>query len=452
MMRKALCFNNYFMKYFIAICCIFFLSAISANVNAQPGSLKIGDKIPAIVFRKSINYKTISIKLSDFRGKVLLLDFWETTCAPCIRNFPKLDSLQKKFRDQLVILPITDESAERTRQFFRRASMKGLSLSSVVEDKISGIYFPHRVIPHCALINADGIVVAVTLPEYIDESVIGDVIHKTVIHLPVKTDNLAFDGSKSLFIDGNGGTGSPFFYRSLVSGHVAGLSSSFARTKLDSLRKGISYRNIPIAQLYLNAYERPLWYWVSRMYFEGVADTTKYYRSPALNKRSLIEWGQKNTYCYDLVVPSACTDSAMQNIMADDLNRAFGALYNLKVFIGKRNLDCWQLIVSKNDRLAAVIKQDTIGAPHNYTVADKEQSVYEYQSPDDLAMRLEGILKIPVANKTEQAFHIDLILPDEVINKARHGDISRLQEILAAKGLTLIPGQSEFEALVFKEN
>jgi thiol-disulfide isomerase/thioredoxin len=452
MMRKALCFNNYFMKYFIAICCIFFLSAISANVNAQPRSLKIGDKIPAIVFRKSINYKTVSIKLSDFRGKVLLLDFWETTCAPCIRNFPKLDSLQKKFRDQLVILPVTDESTEKARQFFKRASMKHLSLPSVVEDKVSNIYFPHRVIPHCALIDASGIIVAITLPEYVDESVISDVIHKTPIHLPVKTDNLAFDGNKPLFVDGNGGMGAPFFYRSLVSGHVDGLSSSFAQIKIDSVRKEISYRNIPIAQLYLNAYKRPLWYWVSRIYFDGVTDTTKYYRALTLNKRSLIEWGQKNTYCYDLIGPAALTDSAMQDIMADDLNKAFGALYHLNVFIGKRNLDCWQLIVAKHDVLATSIKQNTAGEPHNYTIADKEQSVYENQSPRDLAISLEGILRFPVADKTEQTFHIDLIIPDEAISKARRGDLSLLQELLTAKGLTLVTGKSEFEVLVFKEN
>ena len=38
--------------------------------------------------------------LSDFRGKVLVLDFYATWCAPCRRSIPHLVELQKKFADQ----------------------------------------------------------------------------------------------------------------------------------------------------------------------------------------------------------------------------------------------------------------------------------------------------------------------------------------------------------------
>lgn len=47
------------------------------------------------------------LRLSDFRGKVVLLDFWATWCAPCRRSIPDLVELQKEFADELVIIGIS---------------------------------------------------------------------------------------------------------------------------------------------------------------------------------------------------------------------------------------------------------------------------------------------------------------------------------------------------------
>lgn len=49
-----------------------------------------------------------SIKISDFKGKVVLLDFWYRGCLPCLQATPELIKLQKEFKDQLVIIGIND--------------------------------------------------------------------------------------------------------------------------------------------------------------------------------------------------------------------------------------------------------------------------------------------------------------------------------------------------------
>ena len=47
------------------------------------------------------------VSLSDFEGKVVLLDFWATWCPPCRRGVPDLVEIQKKYKDELVIIGIS---------------------------------------------------------------------------------------------------------------------------------------------------------------------------------------------------------------------------------------------------------------------------------------------------------------------------------------------------------
>jgi thiol-disulfide isomerase/thioredoxin len=56
-----------------------------------------------------------AFKLSDFRGKVLVVDFWATYCPPCVRQVPRLAELSKKYRDKgLEVVGLTsDDKADQ---------------------------------------------------------------------------------------------------------------------------------------------------------------------------------------------------------------------------------------------------------------------------------------------------------------------------------------------------
>lgn len=54
---------------------------------------------------KSVDGKTI--KLSDYKGKIVIVDFWATWCPPCRRGIPDLVSIQKEFKGKVVIIGIS---------------------------------------------------------------------------------------------------------------------------------------------------------------------------------------------------------------------------------------------------------------------------------------------------------------------------------------------------------
>jgi cytochrome c biogenesis protein CcmG, thiol:disulfide interchange protein DsbE len=58
-----------------------------------------------------------TLRLSSYRGKVVVLNFWATWCAPCIEEIPSLNRLQREL-PQLVVLGVSvDEDGDAYRQF-----------------------------------------------------------------------------------------------------------------------------------------------------------------------------------------------------------------------------------------------------------------------------------------------------------------------------------------------
>lgn len=72
---------------------------------------------------KSINGQTI--RMSDYRGKVLMVDFWATDCGPCRTEIPGFVELQDRYRDNgFVIVGISlDAGPEPVREFYKEFKM-----------------------------------------------------------------------------------------------------------------------------------------------------------------------------------------------------------------------------------------------------------------------------------------------------------------------------------------
>lgn len=209
-----------FLKFFTKsrlVCLIvvfFFTSSLSfGQRNPQRSSFLVGDKLPDLEFRNLINWMSPSVKLSRFKGKLVILDFWATWCAPCVGMMPKLESLQHKYRDRFQVISITAEDAAKALSTFK---IKGLQMMSVTRDTLLRQYFPHNGIPHYVWISSKGNVIAITGAEQINEKNIKFAIENDNISLPIKNDFLAQNQSSEISVTPNL-TSENVFYKSEFS-------------------------------------------------------------------------------------------------------------------------------------------------------------------------------------------------------------------------------------------
>ncbi len=68
------------------------------------------------------------VSLSDFRGRPLLVNFWATWCAPCVREMPTLDALAAREDGGLQVLAISQDGDERAKveRFFAEYRLSAL--------------------------------------------------------------------------------------------------------------------------------------------------------------------------------------------------------------------------------------------------------------------------------------------------------------------------------------
>ncbi|MBK7289163.1 MAG: TlpA family protein disulfide reductase [Chitinophagaceae bacterium] len=394
-------------------------------VHGQSKELSIGDRLPSLVLAQVLNHTNSSISMEELKGKALLLDFGASTCLPCLKAMPLLDSIQKRFGDQLQVLMITKESREDVAGFLKKNKIaKQVSFPVVTEDSILNELFPHTVLPHEVWINSEGVVAAITGHEYLSMPNVQSLLAKHPLNWPVKSDVMTFDHSTTTLCEVIPQGILPDYV--LFSSYLPGYKSSgWKTTDTVTGKTRLRYINLSILQLYRVAlYLSGVNLYPSRLVTDPSLQHRLYYDTSAGYK---IKWEQSNSYCYEMATHVRLNFQELSRQMIRDLNSY------LRIDGGVQTIhkQCWVL------RIATTESKSSLRKGANRSLLD----LYNYYN------RKEGFP--PFLNKTG--------LSDRELNNLFIGIgreemdcFSVLQERFQEIGFVLTEEMATIEVLVLK--
>ena len=147
----------------------------SAVVVTFSSASVLGQEITAPQFElKDINGRTV--RLSDYHGKVVLINFWATWCPPCRAEMPDLVRLQREHRQkgfQIIGITYPPERNDRVRRFAR--SLKVNYPIILGTRQLKARFSSDETLPLTIVIDRDGkvsnIIVGILLREEFDEKI-----------------------------------------------------------------------------------------------------------------------------------------------------------------------------------------------------------------------------------------------------------------------------------------
>jgi peroxiredoxin len=104
---------------------------------------------------KDVNGKTV--KLSDFRGKTVMVDFWATWCGPCQIEIPWFMDFERKYKDQgfvVIGVAMDDEGWQVVKPFIEQMKMNYRVV--IGNDHTADLYGGIEALPTTVLIDRDG--------------------------------------------------------------------------------------------------------------------------------------------------------------------------------------------------------------------------------------------------------------------------------------------------------
>ena len=110
---------------------IFLLSNAFANNALNIKNIVINKELKTYNNLVFLDSKQEIVELNNYKGKLVILNFWATWCAPCKKEMPSLDSLKSnKVLDNLEIFPINigKDNFKKSQKFFSELKIKNLEI------------------------------------------------------------------------------------------------------------------------------------------------------------------------------------------------------------------------------------------------------------------------------------------------------------------------------------
>ncbi|MFD2246281.1 TIGR03435 family protein [Pontibacter ruber] len=401
------------MKTFLLSAILALSTAFTLKAQQLPAEATVGQATPDFKLQKIYNHTQKTATLKDFRDKLVILDFWATWCAPCIESFPKNAELQQHFGNKIQFLAITDEPAKRIDKFLEK---RPVNIPVVLdEERVINNFFKHRSKPHYAVLDGNGVVLAITEEKYITKANIEKMLAGEPANLPVKKDMMEFDASKPL-----AAMADQSLFQSILLPYQQGAPSG-GRTPTSGpfANRRIMLSNLDPITMLQTAYQ-----WSPIRIDVQVQKEDKYDID-----------NESNRYTYELIVPAEAAGRKYK-IMQQDLSRYFGLTANVE----KRTTDVLLLTQSKKSKL----KPSILTAESDFTYGGRGLTMVNNRI-EEVRIFLEEQLQAVVVDETGLTQKYDLQLT--WVNE----NPENIHKELAKYGLKLTPARREVDILVIRD-
>lgn len=424
--------------------CMLLLS-IAALAYPQHTALRIGDKVPDIVLRKLYNHSADSLSFSDLRGKLVILDFWSTGCVPCLKAFPKVDSLQKEYAADLQLLAVAMHDYDHTAHFFAtRPFVTRPDIPFVTGDSILHRLFPHVGVPFHVWIAPDGTVLQFSDGYNLSRQNIGTVLATGTATFRQAVD---VDYRQTLF-------DSLFMDDVLWSSYLVRYDSR-KNLRLEGMFDERYFTTSGyITQLFQYAYQH-----FGELTFDPTGtgrvivdaeDKSPFFKPPGLSGEANLDWVDKHLYFYQTTIPSNSGKMSLSRIL-DDFRRYFSVVSAVEEQEVK-----YQALV----RTTTVDKMATKGGTPERSFGQKDirspllprERKFINQSFADFSTMFGGYVEFvsgqPYVDETGYSGRVDIVFDGAALDDL---SIQGLQQALAPYGLGLIERTSTMPVLVLRK-
>lgn len=457
----------------------------------QVGSkgLQVGDAMPDIPLGTVVNNKTGKLRFSDFKGKLVILDFWNTYCSSCISLFPHMEELQRKFEGKVQIFLVNiweteNEIQKRLQNYRYKVQMPDLPSIVAGKDNRSGgrqesklgSLFPTRGVPHHVWINGNGRIIlrggmSNTYAQKIQDALDGKDIFvlNNSATIPSLSKEKKFISLHHLF----GSLNSKVSFGSFITGYNNEVDFGGGGSRqLEDSSSGIritQFFNEDLLEIYLRGpfrsylnqfgqkgaiiYAPSKSHAIDLLDFSKEIDKSKYTQRTALVPRKGFMTDKdilKSKFCYEQIIPIEVPEETAREYMARDLNNYFSFHYGTIVESEKRKMRCFILVRSSDYKSKEPVNRGDKASGASGT--DDLQAIIgtafrNNQSLNDLLLK-NKITGKPFLILNETGWGKEKQLDIEIPVKLE--SIDELRAALQKHGLDIVEGERELSVLVIK--